>query len=100
MCIWRLILCSWRHSTILFVGTTYRPRGRFHPGNTVSYTLTDNGSLDLDPDDGELRDPVAVAIVGGSGIYVPFIPVPIPYWVLALLSGLMGWLGYRRLRLA
>ncbi len=69
-------------------------------GNTVSYTLTDNGSLDLDPDDGELRDPVAVAIVGGSGIYVPFIPVPIPYWVLALLSGLMGWLGYRRLRLA
>jgi hypothetical protein len=69
-------------------------------GNTIRYTLTDNGSLDLDPDDGELRDPVAVAIVGGSGIYVPFIPVPIPYWVLALLSGLMGWLGYRRLRLA
>jgi len=69
-------------------------------GNTVSYTLTDNGSLDLDPTDGELRDPVAVAIVGGSGIYVPFVPVPIPYWALALLSGLMGWLGYRRLRLA
>ena len=69
-------------------------------GNTVSYTLTDNGSLDLDPADGELRDPVAVAILGGSGIYVPFIAVPIPYWVLGLLAGLMGWLGYRRLRLA
>ena len=69
-------------------------------GNTLSYTLTDNGPLDLDPDDGEMRDPVAAAIVGGSGIYVPFIPVPIPHWVLALLSGLMGWLGYRRLRLA
>jgi hypothetical protein len=69
-------------------------------GNTVSYTLTDNGSLDLDPDDGELRDPVAVAIVGGSGIYVPFIPVPIPYWVLGLLAGLMGWLGFRRLSAA
>ena len=51
-------------------------------------------------DDGELRDPVAAAIVGGSGIYVPFIPVPIPHWVLALLTGLMGWLGYRRLRMA
>ena len=68
-------------------------------GNTVSYTLTDNGSLDLDPDDGELRDPVAVAILGGSGIYVPFIAVPIPYWVLGLLTGFMVWLGYRRLRL-
>ena len=67
-------------------------------GNTVSYTLTDNGSLDLDPDDGELRDPVAVAIVGGSGIYVPFIPVPIPHWVLALLTSLMVWMGYLRLR--
>jgi hypothetical protein len=69
-------------------------------GNTLRYTLTDNGPLDLDPADGELRDPVAMAIVGGSGIYVPFIPVPIPHWVLALLTGLMGWLGYRRLRLA
>jgi hypothetical protein len=69
-------------------------------GNTLRYTLTDNGPLDLDPADGELRDPVAAAISGGSGIYVPFIPVPIPYWVLALLTGLMGWMGYRRLRLA
>lgn len=44
--------------------------------------------------------PLRAAIAGGSGIYVPFIPVPIPYWVLVLLAGLMGWLGYRRLRLA
>jgi len=69
-------------------------------GNTVRYTLTDNGSLDLDPDDGELRDPVTVAILGGSGVYVPFIPVPIPYWVLGLLAGLMGYLGFRRLSAA
>jgi len=69
-------------------------------GNTIRYTLTDNGPLDLDPADGELRDPVAAAISGGSGIYLPFVPVPIPYWVLALLTGLMGWMGYRRLRLA
>jgi hypothetical protein len=63
-------------------------------GNTIRYTLTDNGSLDLDPDAGELRDPVAV------GIILPVLPVPIPYWALALLTGLLGWLGYRRLRLA
>jgi uncharacterized repeat protein (TIGR01451 family) len=70
-------------------------------GNTLSYTLIDNGPLDLDTDLGELRDPVSAAIAGGSGIYVPFfIPVPIPYWVLGLLTALMGWLGYRRLRLA
>jgi hypothetical protein len=64
-------------------------------GNTLRYTLTDNGPLDLDPADGELRDPLAVGVV-----IAPVLPVPIPYWVLALLTGLMGWLGYRRLRLA
>jgi hypothetical protein len=47
-----------------------------------------------------MRDPVGAAIAGGDGIYVPLIPVPIPYWVLGLLTGLMGWLGYRRLRAA
>ena len=31
---------------------------------------------------------------------VATVPVPIPYWVLGLLAGLMGWMGYRRLRLA
>jgi hypothetical protein len=34
------------------------------------------------------------------GIILPVLPVPIPYWVLGLLTGLLGWLGYRRLRLA
>ena len=67
----------------------------------VTYQLTDNdGLLDRDNTPGELDDPLGVALRGGSGIYVPFIPVPIPYWVLGLLAGLMGWLGYRRLRLA
>ena len=28
------------------------------------------------------------------------IPVPIPYWMLGFLVGLMSWLGYRRLKLA
>lgn len=64
-------------------------------GNTIRYTLTDNGPLDLDPADGELRDPIAVGVV-----IAPVLPVPIPYWVLALLTGLMGWLGFRRLSAA
>ena len=28
---------------------------------------------------------------------VTTIPVPIPYWVLGLLAGLMGWMGFRKL---
>jgi len=31
---------------------------------------------------------------------VTTIPVPIPYWVLGLLAGLMGWMGFRRLSAA
>ena len=70
-------------------------------GQVIEYDLTDNdGDLDLDPRDGELEDPLSVALVGGSGIYVPYIPVPIPYWVLGLLAGLMGWLGFQRLSAA
>ena len=37
-----------------------------------------------------MLDPVGAAIVGGDGIYIPLIPVPIPYWVLGLLAGLVG----------
>ena len=70
-------------------------------GQVVTYQLTDNdGLLDRDDTPGELDDPLGVALRGGSGIYMPFVPVPIPYWVLGLLAGLMGWLGYRRLRAA
>ena len=69
-------------------------------GQVIRYNLVDNEALDLNPAPGTLRDPVGAAIVGGSGIYIPLIPVPIPYWVLGLLASLMGWLGYRRLRLA
>jgi hypothetical protein len=69
-------------------------------GQTVTYSITDDGDLDQDKTRGTLRDPVALAFPEGEAPAKPLIPVPIPYWVLALLSGLMGWLGYRRLRLA
>ena len=62
-------------------------------GQTVTYSLTDDGELDQDKTPGTLRDPVALAVPPvPSGI-----PVPIPLWLLAALMGSVGWMGYRRL---
>jgi hypothetical protein len=66
-------------------------------GQTVTYTLSDDGELDQDQTPGILRDPVALAYPAGK---LPVVPVPLPLWLLAALMGLVGWLGYRRLRLA
>ena len=63
-------------------------------GQTVTYSITDDGDLDMDKTPGTLRDPVALATPR------EIIPVVIPLWVLGLVAGLLGWLGYRRLRLA
>jgi hypothetical protein len=60
-------------------------------GEGVSITLKARNSVGDSPPSLE-----AVFVVPG----VTTIPVPIPYWVLGLLAGLMGWLGYRRLRAA
>jgi hypothetical protein len=68
-------------------------------GQVIEYQLTDNdGDLDLDPRDGELEDPLTIALVGGSGIYLPFVPIPLPLWLLGVLTGLLSYMGYRRLR--
>ena len=37
----------------------------------LKYTLTDNSSLDLDPNTGRVRDPVAVMTIGGKEVNVP-----------------------------
>ena len=60
-------------------------------GNVISYTLLDNGPNDLDDNLGAIRDPVTAA--------VPIVaPVPtLPFYVLLLLSGLLGLLGLRKL---
>ena len=60
-------------------------------GNVISYTLVDNGPYDLDDNLGVIRDPVTAA--------VPIVaPVPtLPFYVLLLLSGLLGLLGLRKL---
>ena len=60
-------------------------------GNVISYTLVDNGPNDLDDNLGAIRDPVTAA--------VPIVaPVPtLPFYVLLLLSGLLGLLGLRKL---
>ena len=70
-------------------------------GQVIEYQLRDNdGDLDLDPVAGELEDPLTVALLGGSGIYVPFVPIPLPFWLLGVLTGLLSYMGYRRLRLS
>ena len=63
-------------------------------GSVVTYTITDNGPLDEDPDPGKIGDPITVAVP-----YVaPALPVPtLPALALALLSLLLGLFGYRRL---
>lgn len=38
------------------------------PGNTIRWGLKDNGPLNLDPDDGEMRDLVGAALADGGGI--------------------------------
>ena len=69
-------------------------------GQTVTYSITDDGELDQDKTRGTLRDPVALAFPEGEAPAKPVIPVPLPLWLLAALMGALGWLGYRRLRLA
>ena len=69
-------------------------------GQTVTYSITDDGDLDQDKTRGTLRDPVALAFPEGDAPAKPVLPVPLPLWLLAALMGAVGWLGYRRLRLA
>ncbi|WP_435219643.1 BspA family leucine-rich repeat surface protein [Luminiphilus sp. nBUS_07] len=64
---------------------------------SVTYSITDDGDLDLDKTPGILRDPVALAYPAGK---LPVVPVPLPLWLLGLAAGLIGWLGVRRLKMA
>jgi hypothetical protein len=58
-------------------------------GEGVSITLKARNSVGDSPPSAE-----AVFVVPGGTT----IPVLIPYWVLGLLAGLVGWMGYRKLR--
>jgi uncharacterized repeat protein (TIGR01451 family) len=70
--------------------------GAIISGQTVTYSITDDGDLDQDKTPGTLRDPVALAMPPAP----PPMPIPLPVWLLAALMGSVGWMGYRRLRLA
>lgn len=59
---------------------------------SVSYTVVDNGVGDSDPAVGVVRDPFA-PLLGGVGAVG--IPVDAP-WALALLSAMLGWIGWRQ----
>jgi hypothetical protein len=69
-------------------------------GETVTYSITDDGELDQDKTPGTLRDPVALAVPpatpSGRVLDIPALPL----WILGLLALAVGWLGYRRLKLA
>ena len=69
-------------------------------GETVTYSITDDGELDQDKTRGTLRDPVALAVPpatpSGRVLDIPALPL----WILGLLALAVGWLGYRRLELA
>ena len=73
--------------------------GEWHPipgatiaGDTVTYTIEDNGPLDADPAVGRILDPVTM-------VTLPASPVPVlPAWLLALLCVMTGGAGLVSLR--
>ncbi|MEE4203257.1 MAG: choice-of-anchor U domain-containing protein [Halieaceae bacterium] len=65
-------------------------------GDTVTYTIVDNGPLDADPTAGRILDPVTVVTPAPRG---PATPVPVlPIWMLALLGLITGGVGMVSLR--
>jgi hypothetical protein len=65
-------------------------------GDTVTYTIVDNGPLDADPTIGRILDPVTVVTPAPRG---PATPVPVlPIWMLALLGLVTGGAGVISLR--
>jgi hypothetical protein len=72
-------------------------------GQTVTYSITDDGDLDQDKTPGTLRDPVALAFPEGDAPPLevkPIVPVPLPLWLLGVAAALIGRLGVRRLKIA
>lgn len=61
-------------------------------GEGVSITLKARNSQGDSP----VSEPVVVVPVAPAA---PVVPVPLPLWLFAMLTGLISWLGYRRLKL-
>lgn len=62
-------------------------------GNTVTYSVTDNGQGDSNPAEGTIADPAGVAVFASSGAQA--IPT-LGGWALLLLGSLLGGLGLHR----
>jgi hypothetical protein len=66
-------------------------------GEGVSITLKARNSQGDSP----VSAPVVVVVPNAPvAPVVPVVPVPLPLWLLGMLTGLISWLGYRRLKLA
>ncbi|XAH25353.1 choice-of-anchor U domain-containing protein [Xylophilus sp. GW821-FHT01B05] len=66
-------------------------------GNTVTFSITDNGDGDSDPAPGAITDPGGVGVLAVAGGGVTAIPVDAP-WMLGLLTLLLGGAAWRARR--
>ncbi|XAH25819.1 choice-of-anchor U domain-containing protein [Xylophilus sp. GW821-FHT01B05] len=66
-------------------------------GNTVTFSITDNGDGDSDPAPGSITDPGGVGVLAVAGGGVTAIPVDAP-WMLGLLTLLLGGAAWRAKR--
>jgi hypothetical protein len=77
--------------------TAVDPADASSPITITGLTNGEGASITLKARNSEGDSPACESVV--LVLRVTTVPVQIPYWVLGLLAGLMGWLGYRRLRL-
>ncbi|XAH23164.1 choice-of-anchor U domain-containing protein [Xylophilus sp. GW821-FHT01B05] len=66
-------------------------------GNTVTFSITDNGDGDSDPAPGSITDPGGVGVLAVAAGGVTAIPVDAP-WMLGLLTLLLGGAAWRAKR--
>jgi titin len=78
--------------------TALDPADASSPITITGLTNGEGVSITLKARNSEGDSPASESIVIEPPVTT--IPVPIPYWVLGLLAGLMGWMGFRRLSAA
>jgi hypothetical protein len=85
-------------------GTFTEITGATYTATTVSYVIEDDQGqgdyigLDRNPQATVVEDPIVFMVPVSPPPAQPSVPVPIPFWLLAVLMGSVGWLGYRRFK--
>jgi hypothetical protein len=84
-------------------GTFTEIEGATYTATSVSYVIVDDQGqgdytgLDRNPQAMVVEDPIVIMVPLPPPSAQPVLPVPLPYWLLAILMGSVGWMGYRRL---